>query len=332
MDNSMKELVLVFPGQGSQYVEMGKDLLNYKSAQSIFNTANNILGFDLTKIMFEGPQEKLQLTEFTQPAILTHSIALYEVLKEILSEKGYSLDDSIKLLMGHSVGEFAALVAAKSLSFEHAVKLVHLRGQYMQEAVPAGQGKMFAAINVPSDLLLEGCKNCSNEIESVMPANYNEPKQTVVSGNSNACIRLGSWLKDNIQGRFRYLELKVSAPFHSKLMMPAQDKLKKQIDNTEFSPLSIPYCANIDSLIYDDQTDVKIIKQNTISQVSNSVLWNQSIQKIANQYQIIEVGPNKILSGLIKKINPELKVSNLHKTKLDNDLIETVFFDTKVES
>ncbi len=293
----MKKVTLLFPGQGSQYVGMGKSLYDIPEAKAVFEKANSALGFDITSLCFEGPEDKLKLTEFTQPAIVTHSIALYEVLKTKLAEYGYE----VQRVLGHSVGEYAALVAAGTLKFEDAVKAVNLRGKYMQEAVPAGQGKMYAILRVPGDIVAQACAEVSNETEQVMCANFNDPTQVVISGHAAATDKAVEWLKENYEGKQMAKELAVSAPFHSSLMGPAETKLQEFLSTIEFSPNTTAYIANIDAKEY--KTDGQTIKNNLIKQVCGSVLWTQSLTTLADNELFLEVGPGKVLSGLNKRIN-----------------------------
>jgi [acyl-carrier-protein] S-malonyltransferase len=303
-----KSVTLIFPGQGAQYVGMGKALEGH-SSYDLFEKANQTLGYSLTKLMFEGPEEELKLTENTQPAILNHSVALFKKLKEILDAKDVKIDR----VLGHSVGEFAALVAAGVLSVEDATKAVHLRGKFMQEAVPAGKGKMFAIMKVAEDKIREACAAASEEGSEVMPANFNEPNQIVISGEAAACDRAVKWLEENIEDPYRAVELQVSAPFHSSLMEPAAKKLKAELDNFDFKANEVPYVANIDAKEYAAGTDVDTIKNNLFKQVDGSVLWTQSIQDLPSDTICIECGPGRVLMGLLRKINRDIKVISLDK-------------------
>lgn len=300
------KVTLLFPGQGSQYAGMGKKLEG-ESSFDFFSKANEVLGYDLSKLCFEGPEDELKLTENAQPAIVTYSIALLEKLRPILAKKNIS----VERVLGHSVGEYAALVAAGSLSFEDAVKAVNLRGQFMQKAVPAGKGKMIAVMKVPGETVEKACIEASTEDSKVMPANFNDPNQIVISGEANACDRAVKWLEENFEGRFRAIPLKVSAPFHSSLMEPAAQMLKDAFENFTFMPNKISYIANVDATEYGPETSAKSITDNLITQVAGSVLWTQSIQKLSADTICIEVGPGKVLAGLVKKINPEIKVISL---------------------
>ena len=233
-----KSVTLLFPGQGSQYVGMGKNIEGH-SAFSLFSNANKTLGYDLSTIMFEGPEDTLKLTENTQPAILNHSVALFLKAKEILDRHQVTIDR----VLGHSVGEYAALVAAGVLSIEDATKAVHWRGKFMQEAVPVGTGKMFAILKVPENVVREACLAVSKPGSEVMPANFNEQTQIVISGESEACLRAVKWLEENYKEAHRSMELNVSAPFHSSLMKPAADKLKAAFESLSWHTNSFPYIA-----------------------------------------------------------------------------------------
>ena len=304
----VKSVTLIFPGQGAQYVGMGSSLEGQPSAEFL-NKANTVLGYDLKNMMLNGPEEDLTLTANTQPAILTYSTALFERLQEILTKNDIKIDR----VLGHSVGEYAALVAAKSLSFEDAVKAVNLRGTYMQEAVPAGMGKMIAVMKVPMDIIEKACSDCSEENNEVMPANFNEPNQTVISGHAEACDRVVQWLEENYTDPYRCVELKVSAPFHSSLMKPAAQKLADHFETIEFKSTMIPYVANIDAKEYGADTAGNKVKENLVKQVDGSVRWTQSIADLSDDTVCIEVGPGRVLMGLLRKINRNIKVISLDK-------------------
>jgi len=237
---------------------------------------------------------------------VTHSIALFERLKVILSEKNIKIDR----VLGHSVGEYPALVAAGAIRFEDAVKAVNLRGKYMQEAVAPGEGKMYAILRVPGDIVKEACEAVSTEIEKVMCANFNDPTQVVISGHAAAADSAVSWLKENYEGKQMAKELAVSAPFHSSLMKPAEEKLAQFLNTIEFKENDIPYIANIDANEYVKASG-EAIKENLIKQVCGSVLWTQSMATLTDETVCIEVGPGKVLSGLNKRINRSFKTYTL---------------------
>lgn len=301
----MKSVTLLFPGQGSQYVGMGESLINDKDCSHIFTTANEVLDFNLTELCQNGPEEELKLTKNTQPAIVTHSIALFTKLKKFLDDKNIKIDQ----VLGHSVGEYSALVACGALQFSDAVKAVNLRGKYMQEAVPVGAGKMYAILRVPSEIVIKACESVSTDTEQVMCANFNDPTQIVISGHAKACDDAVEWLKNNYEGKQMAKELPVSAPFHSSLMKPAEAKLADFLSGIEFKNNEINYIANIDAKSYS--TNGETIRENLINQVCGSVLWTQSIEQLSDNTICIEVGPGKVLTGLNKRINKELKTYSL---------------------
>ena len=308
----MKTVNLLFPGQGSQYVGMAKELLEPPANQGLLDQVKEALGFDLADLMINGPEEKLKLTEFTQPAIVLHSYLIFNELKKELDEKGIKIGH----VMGHSVGEYAALVAAGSLNILDALKAVNQRGKFMQEAVPSGYGKMLAILKVSQDKIEEGCLASSTETEKVMPANYNAPTQIVVSGHAAACDRLSNWLSENIEGPYRAVELKVSAPFHSSLMVPAASNLEKFLSGITFNENETPYIANIDAKKYEPGTPANQIKKNLVDQVAGSVQWAQSFSKLTEDEVCFEVGPGKTLMGLGRSINRNIKITPLDGANL----------------
>jgi [acyl-carrier-protein] S-malonyltransferase len=293
---------------------MGKDI----GSPNTFDMANKVLDFDLKSTCLNGPEEELKLTQNTQPAIVAHSIALYKMLTPVLQNMNVKVDR----VLGHSVGEYSALVAAGAINLADAIKAVHLRGTYMQEAVPSGIGKMYAVLKISSDIVEEACKAVSTEESQVMAANYNDDGQTVISGHAQACDNVVKWLKENCEQRHMCIELKVSAPFHSSLMLPAQKKLAAHLDTIKFNENAINYIANIDAKEYIVGTSPKLIKENLIKQVSGSVLWKQSLAKLSNDQYFIEVGPGKVLTGLNKKINKLFKTYTLDSTDGLNGLTE----------
>ncbi|MBY0517403.1 MAG: ACP S-malonyltransferase [Bacteriovoracaceae bacterium] len=293
-------VTLVFPGQGSQYVGMGSTFKT-DPAFDYFNLADKALGFSISQLCLEGPEDKLKLTEFTQPAIVTHSVAMFEMLKPKLQAMGVSIDR----VLGHSVGEYAALVAAGALNFEDAVKAVNLRGKSMQEAVPVGAGKMIAILKIGQDWVEKACQAASTHNESVMPANFNDPKQIVISGHAAACDRAVAWLAENCPEKHGAIPLNVSAPFHSTLMQPAAVVMEKYLNSIQLHPTHASYIANIDAKMYPAGSDSQGIKKRLVDQVCGSVRWTQSIESLPAGTKYIEVGPGKVLAGLIKRIQPE---------------------------
>lgn len=297
------KVTVVFPGQGTQYVGMGKDF----EGTDFFQRANTATGYDLKKIMLEGPADDLKLTENTQPAIVAHSLMLFTKLQPLLAQKNIS----IERVLGHSVGEYAALSAAGVISYEEAVRAVHFRGKFMQAAVPQGKGTMYAVLKQEEAVIREACEAASTAEEKAQPANFNEPSQIVISGDKAACERAIKIMEEKTGARVKAIELQVSAPFHCSLMKPAEEKLKPVLDETQFQNLKFNYIANIDAKEYPTDTNPTVIKENLLKQVCGSVLWTQSIQSLSDDTIIIECGPGKVLAGLIKKINPNMKVISL---------------------
>lgn len=285
----MSKRAFVFPGQGSQIVGMGKGF-----AEPFLDRANDVLGFDLKRICLEGPSEELKKTEITQPAIFAISVAAYEQLKN----NDVKLPDAVA---GHSLGEYAALYAAGAISFEDGVKILNLRGKFMQEAVPVGAGAMIAVLGLDREKL-EGC--CVQAEGEVCAANYNSPGQIVVSGEEAAVLRAAGLCKE--AGAKRVIPLQVSAPFHCALMRPAQDQLAQELAKIEIKDAKIPVVANVTA---DYVTSASQIKELLIKQVTASVLWEDSIRLMIKDgvTEFVEVGPGKVLSGLIKKIDREVK-------------------------
>jgi [acyl-carrier-protein] S-malonyltransferase len=278
----------VFPGQGSQSVGMGKDL-----AEKFLNQANHVLGFDLKTIVLEGPEEVLKRTEIQQPAIFTVSVAAFEWLTARNSHPA--------IVAGHSLGEYSALYAAGVISFEDGVKTVNLRGKFMQEAVPAGEGVMAALLGGERETIANICK----EVGNVWPANFNSPGQVVISGTREAVEQAGTKLK--AAGVKKIIPLAVSAPFHCPLMQPAADKLAAQLDKITFHDAKVPVYANVTAA---PATSGIEIKQLLIKQVTAPVLWEDLIKNMVagGSNNFVEVGPGKVLAGLIKKIDPTVEV------------------------
>ncbi|HAZ12094.1 MAG: [acyl-carrier-protein] S-malonyltransferase [Bdellovibrionales bacterium GWA2_49_15] len=300
-----KQVTLLFPGQGSQYVGMG--MPQYSQVKEIFERADKTLDFPLTKLMFEGPEDQLKLTENTQPAIITHSVALLTILTQELKK----LDITVNRCLGHSVGEYAALIAIGSLTFENALRLVRARGQFMQQAVPLGVGAMYALLKVPEEIVIKACREASSPGNEVMPANFNEPNQIVISGHKDATEKAVAWLKANFPQPHRAMELPVSAPFHSRLMRPAAVKMQETLFNVSLCPNEIAYIANIDANEYAPGTKAEQIKENLHRQIEGSVLWMQSIRSLPEETVCLEVGPGRVLAGLVKKTRPDLKTLSL---------------------
>jgi [acyl-carrier-protein] S-malonyltransferase len=291
----MSKTAFLFPGQGSQFAGMGKSLADaYPEAARVFDEADQAVGFALSKLCFEGPDDALKLTENTQPALLTVSVAAHAVLKE----KGIVAD----FVAGHSLGEYSALVAARSIEFVDAVRLVRRRGQYMQAAVPAGVGAMAALLRMPLDKL-EGVLKEAAQGQVVTAANLNSPDQIVIAGNAGAVNRAVELAK--AVGAKRAIILPVSAPFHCALMKPAQDQLKIDLDATVFRDLEIPLVNNWQAREIHTGLEAR---EGLYQQVPNSVLWTDSIRLLARSgvTRFIEVGAGGVLTGLLRNIDASL--------------------------
>ena len=297
----MKEkIAFLFPGQGSQAVGMGKELAAlYPVARQTFDEADSALGYKLSQLCFEGPEEKLRLTEITQPAILTMSVAAQRVLRE----KGVSP----RFVAGHSLGEYSAHVAAGSLDFADAVRTVRNRGKYMQEAVPVGQGAMAAVLGMPLAEVERICKQAAQD-DICSPANINSPEQIVISGSKPAVERAAELAKAG--GAKRAIMLPVSAPFHCALMQAAQDRLGKDLQDLTFHRPQLPLVKNVDGELTQDS---EVARQALVSQVTGAVQWVKTIQTlIALGVELfIEVGPGKVLCGLLRQIDRSKQFSNV---------------------
>ena len=290
----------VFPGQGSQFVGMGKDLYdNNEKAKELFEKANEILGFRITDIMFSGTDAELTQTKVTQPAVFLHSVISALCLGDEFAPS---------MVAGHSLGEFSALVAAGALSFEDGLKLVYARATAMQKACEAAPGTMAAVIGLPDEKIEEVCKECSTPGNIVVPANYNCPGQLVISGNVDAINQTCEKLK--AAGAKRALPLKVGGAFHSPLMQPAKEELQKAIEATEFSAPKCPVYQNVDG---KPHTDASEIKANLIAQLTSSVRWTSSVQNMIadGADDFTECGPGKALQGMIGRIDKNVAAHGL---------------------
>jgi [acyl-carrier-protein] S-malonyltransferase len=292
----MSKLAFLFPGQASQYPGMGRDLAeNFAESRAVFEEADAVLGFPISKLCFEGPEDTLRLTENTQPAILTVSVAAYRALER----RGITPD----FAAGHSLGEYSALVAAGSLEFSAAVRLVRDRGLYMQEAVPAGEGAMAAILGIASADVAEICRRAAGN-EVVSTANLNSPDQTVVSGNAAAVKRVVEVASQS--GAKRAVILPVSAPFHCALMASAQKRLEPDLRATTFGPLRFPVVTNVDG---EAVTSGEEARAALIRQVTLPVRWLDSVREMIESGVSIfaEVGPGKILSGFLRQIDRSVR-------------------------
>jgi len=294
-------IAFLFPGQGSQHAGMGKDLAdNFPIARQTFEEANDALGFDLAGLCFSGPDEELKLTANTQPAILAVSVAALRVVRD---ETGLTAD----FAAGHSLGEYSALVCAEAMNFADALRTVRQRGTFMQEAVPVGVGAMAAIIGLEGDELQSVCLEAAQG-EVVSPANFNSPGQVVVAGHAGAVERAMELARS--RGAKRALPLPVSAPFHCALMVPAGERLAEVLSGVEISPLQLPVVTNVEAAPNQDAGRVRDL---LVRQVSAPVRWDESVRMMASSgvEQFIELGPGKVLSGLVKRIAKGAKPRNV---------------------
>ncbi len=287
----------VFPGQGSQFKGMGKDLYdNSATAKALFEQANDILGFRITDIMFEGTDEELKQTKVTQPAIFLHSVILAKETPDFQPD----------MVAGHSLGEFSALVSVGALTFEDGLRLVSARALAMQKACEMNPSTMAAVLNLSDAVIEEICASITDEI--VVAANYNCPGQVVISGSNEGVAKAGEKLKE--AGAKRVLPLPVGGAFHSPLMAPAREELAAAIENTTFSTPSCPIYQNVNA---QPSTDVETIKANLIAQLTGAVRWTQSVQNMIadGATTFAECGPGKVLQGLVKKIDSEVETAGI---------------------
>jgi len=296
----MSKLAFLFPGQASQYPGMGRNLFDsFPESRAVFEEADAALGFPISKLCFEGSEEALKLTENTQPAILTVSVAAYRALEK----RGVTPD----MTAGHSLGEYSGLVAAGSLDFSTAVKLVRMRGRYMQEAVPAGQGAMAAILGLAPAEVVDICRKSAGG-EIVSPANLNSPEQIAISGSAAAVKRAVEMASQS--GAKRTVILPVSAPFHCELMMPAQKRLEPDLRAAAFSSLRFPLVTNVDAGAISSGDEAR---DALIRQVTAPVRWLDSIREMIDGGVTIfvEVGPGKVLSGLLRQIDRSVRCYNV---------------------
>jgi [acyl-carrier-protein] S-malonyltransferase len=308
----MGKIAFIFPGQGAQFIGMGKKMSEaFNSSNKIFNDATEALGYDVKKMIFEGDEETLKITENTQPAILTTSIACLQPL----IEKGIKPD----VVAGLSLGEYSAHVAAGTIDFKSAVALVKKRGKFMQEAVPIGVGTMAAIMGLENDVVIECCKEASS-FGIVEPANFNCPGQMVVSGEIKAVEKVVELTKE--KGAKRSMILPVSAPFHCSMLKSAGDKLSDELANIQVNDINLPVVTNVTG---EYITDKSIVIDLLVKQVSNSVRWEDCVNKMLADGvdTFIEIGPGKVLSGFVKKIDKNVKTFNIE----DPETLEKVILE-----
>ncbi|MBT2292558.1 ACP S-malonyltransferase [Paenibacillus albidus] len=298
----MTKIAFIFPGQGAQSVGMGRDVFEaVPASRAIFEKGDEVLGFPLSKLVFEGPDSELKQTVNTQPALLTASIAYLEALRG----QGLTPD----YVAGHSLGEYSALVAAGVLSYEDAVKLVRLRGRFMEEAVPGGQGAMAAVLGAEREALAELCRIISAEAGAVELANVNCPGQIVVSGTAAGVNAVVQRVKE--AGGKRAIPLEVSGPFHSSLMKEAADRLAAELMSVTFNKPSVPVIVNVTAA---PVTDPEEIRELLVRQVYSPVLWEDSVNWLLKDGvdTFVEIGSGSVLTGLIRKIDKNVKLVNIN--------------------
>jgi len=294
-------IAFIFPGQGSQYAGMGKNLAEqFPAARQVFEEADAALGFALSELCFNGPAEQLQLTENTQPAILTTSVAVLRAMEA----EGFGKPDFVA---GHSLGEYTALVCGGSLSLSDAVRTVRARGRYMQEAVPVGAGAMAAILGADLSTVVQACAE-SSDGQVCSPANINSQNQVVIAGDAAAIDRVVALLKE--RGAKRAIKLNVSAPFHCALMKPAQDRLASDLLAITFAELEIPVVTNVDAKAVTAGNEAR---DALVRQVSQTVRWLESVEFLIGHgvQSFIEIGPGKVLSGLVRQIDRRVSCVNV---------------------
>lgn len=310
----MGKIAFVFPGQGSQAVGMGQDIAHKnEQAENFFKRADERLGYSLSSIAFNGPLEELTLTTNAQPALLTAGVALMQPLIEAGIRPDYTA--------GHSLGEYTALVASGAISFEDAVYAVHMRGKYMEEAVPDGEGTMAAVLGMERSLLHELCEQVTEEGDPVQLANINCPGQIVISG-TKAGVEKAS-VKAKEQGVRRVLPLQVSGPFHSSLMKPAAEKFRTILEEVTINDATIPVIANVTA---NPLADREVFPEKLIEQLYSPVLWEDSVEKLLELGvdTFVEIGPGRVLSGLIRKVNRRVRTLSVQDSESCQATIEAL--------
>ncbi len=301
----MGKVALVFPGQGSQTVGMGADVYaKYPEAREVFAQADAALGEKLSKLCFSGPEEALRLTRNTQPAILTVSLAIFAVL----AKRGFFFDG----VAGHSLGEYSAVGAAGGAGVADLVRVVRLRGELMQQAVPVGQGAMTAVLAAPGELVEDACRQASLHGSVVVPANFNAPEQTVIAGHTEAVARAEAWLAE--KGVKKLVRLPVSAPFHSPLMAPAREGLRPALEALPLSDLKVPLYNNVDARPVQKAGEVR---DGLVRQVDAPVRWVELVLRMVEDGfdTFYEVGPGNVLCGLVRRIAPGVKTVPVGKVE-----------------
>lgn len=314
VQDQKSRIAYIFPGQGSQSVGMGKDLCeNFAEARLVFEEADEALGFKLSEMCFHGTNEELALTANTQPAILTVSVAAHRAMEAT----GFPAPDYVA---GHSLGEYSALVAAGAMSFADAVRTVRRRGTYMQEAVPVGVGAMAAILGLPLETIQIACDEAA-EGEVCAPANINSPAQIVIAGNAEAVDRAIELLKE--RGAKRAIKLNVSAPFHCDLMFPAQQRLAADLAQIAFRDLRFPIIENVTA---EPNARGERVREALAEQVSSPVRWAQSIEFLLAEdvRTFVEIGAGKVLSGLVRQINRDVRCLNVENTESLRDSLQKV--------